>query len=115
MRGRALLQQRGTVTQEIKQRSERLRELAKYRSPGDTVPTAESLASRGRRLEGAGRRPVGDLPRAAALGLAGAVPGGRGRGLLGHRRRIAIGVARHRVGHDVAGLRQDHVRLIAQR
>ena len=29
---------------EIKQRSERLRELAKYRSAGDTVPTAESLA-----------------------------------------------------------------------
>ena len=32
-------------SQEIKQRSERLRELAKYRSDGDTVPTAESLAA----------------------------------------------------------------------
>jgi hypothetical protein len=42
--GRMLLQQRGTLSQEIKQRSERVRELAKYRSAGDTVPTAESLA-----------------------------------------------------------------------
>jgi len=44
VQGRALLQQRGTLQQDIKQRSERLRELAKYRSSGDTVPTAESLA-----------------------------------------------------------------------
>ncbi len=45
LQGRALLQQRGTVQQEIKQRSERVRELAKYRSNADTVPTAESLSS----------------------------------------------------------------------
>jgi len=44
VQGRGLLQQRGTVQQEIKQRSERVRELAKYRAAGDTVPTAESLA-----------------------------------------------------------------------
>jgi hypothetical protein len=43
--GRGLLQQRGTLSQELKQRSERVRELAKYRSAGETVPTAESLAS----------------------------------------------------------------------
>lgn len=43
--GRGLLQQRGTLSQEIKQRSERVRDLAKYRSVGETVPTAESLAS----------------------------------------------------------------------
>jgi hypothetical protein len=43
--GRGLLQQRGTLSQEIKQRSERMRELAKYRGAGETVPTAESLAS----------------------------------------------------------------------
>jgi hypothetical protein len=43
--GRGLLQQRGTLQQEIKQRSEFVRELAKYRSSGDTVPTAESLAA----------------------------------------------------------------------
>ena len=43
--GRGLLQARGTVQQEIKQRSERVRELAKYRSNDDTVPTAESLAT----------------------------------------------------------------------
>ncbi|HEX2788917.1 MAG TPA: hypothetical protein VHN17_00660 [Steroidobacteraceae bacterium] len=43
--GRGLLQQRGTLSQEIKQRSERVRELAKYRSAGETVPTAESLAA----------------------------------------------------------------------
>src|SRR6202161_4556685 len=44
VQGRGLLQQRGTLSQEIKQRSERVRELAKYRSAGETVPTAESLA-----------------------------------------------------------------------
>lgn len=42
-RGRTLLQQRGTLSQEIKQRSGRLRELAKYRSAAETAPTAESL------------------------------------------------------------------------
>lgn len=45
VQGRGLLQQRGTLQQEIKQRSERVRELAKYRSSTDTVPTAESLAA----------------------------------------------------------------------
>ncbi len=44
-RGRALLQQRGTLSQAIKQRSERLRELAKYRSAAETAPTAESLGA----------------------------------------------------------------------
>jgi hypothetical protein len=44
VQGRGLLQQRATP-QDIKQRSERIRELAKYRSAGDTVPTAESLAN----------------------------------------------------------------------
>jgi hypothetical protein len=45
LQGRGLVQQRGTLQQEIKQRSDRLRELAKYRSNTDTVPTAESLAT----------------------------------------------------------------------
>jgi hypothetical protein len=45
VRGRALLQQKAAVTQEVKQRAERLRELAKYRNPDDTVPTADSLSS----------------------------------------------------------------------
>jgi hypothetical protein len=45
VRGRGLLQQRGTLPLEIKQRSERLRELAKYRSAAETAPTAESLSS----------------------------------------------------------------------
>jgi len=45
MQGRGLLQQRGTLQQEIKQRSERVRELAKFRSSADTVPTSESLAA----------------------------------------------------------------------
>lgn len=44
-RARTLLQQRGSLSQEIKQHSERLREMAKYRGAADTVPTAESLAS----------------------------------------------------------------------
>ncbi|MGH8257366.1 MAG: hypothetical protein ACRET0_14265, partial [Steroidobacteraceae bacterium] len=42
---RGLLQIRASLTPEIKQRSERLRELAKYRGAADTVPTAESLTS----------------------------------------------------------------------
>jgi hypothetical protein len=29
----------------VKQRTERLRELAKYRGPADTVPTADSLSA----------------------------------------------------------------------
>jgi hypothetical protein len=40
-----LLQIRASLTPEIKLRSERLRELAKYRGAADTVPTAESLTS----------------------------------------------------------------------
>jgi len=43
--GRLLLQQRANATQQTKQRSDRLRELAKYRSAADTVPTAESLSA----------------------------------------------------------------------
>jgi len=42
---RGLLQSRGRLQAEVKQRTERLRELAKYRSGGDTVPTAESLVT----------------------------------------------------------------------
>jgi hypothetical protein len=45
VRGRGLLQQKNSVTAEVKQRSERLRDLAKYRNPDDTVPTADSLSS----------------------------------------------------------------------
>ena len=44
-RGRALLQQRTSLPQEIKQCLEGLRELAKYRNPAETAPTAESLAA----------------------------------------------------------------------
>jgi hypothetical protein len=42
---RGLLQSRGGLQAEVKQRTERLRELAKYRSSADTVPTAESLTA----------------------------------------------------------------------
>jgi hypothetical protein len=42
-RARGLLQQRLNLSQEIKQRSDRLQELAKFRSDEDTVPVAESL------------------------------------------------------------------------
>jgi hypothetical protein len=45
VRGRGLLQQKNSVGQELKQRAERLRELAKYRKSDDTVPTADSLSS----------------------------------------------------------------------
>jgi hypothetical protein len=45
VRGRGLLQQKTSVTAEVKQRAERLRELAKYRKSDDTVPTGDSLSS----------------------------------------------------------------------
>ena len=45
VRGRGLLQQKGSVTAEVKQRVERFRDLAKYRKQDDTVPTADSLSS----------------------------------------------------------------------
>ncbi len=44
-RARGLLQQRGNLSQEIKQRSDRLQELARYRNDADTVPVAESLTA----------------------------------------------------------------------
>ncbi|HEY6452913.1 MAG TPA: hypothetical protein VIX87_09990 [Steroidobacteraceae bacterium] len=44
-RARGLLQQRGPLSQEVKQRSDRLRDLAKYRNDSDTVPVAESLSA----------------------------------------------------------------------
>lgn len=43
VQARAALQVRNNLMPEIKQRSERLRELAKYRAATDTVPTADSL------------------------------------------------------------------------
>jgi hypothetical protein len=45
VRGRELLQKKDALSAEVKQCTERLRELAKYRKVEDTVPTAESLAS----------------------------------------------------------------------
>lgn len=42
---RSVLQGRNALQAEVKLRSDRLRELGKYRSGADTVPTAESLAS----------------------------------------------------------------------
>ena len=61
--------------QEIKQRSERLRGLAKYRSISDTVPAAESLSAT---VDGS--KVLGDddlweiYPRAAALSAASPSP-----------------------------------------
>ena len=42
---RVLVQGRERLQSDIKQRSERLRELARYRNAADTVPTAESLSA----------------------------------------------------------------------
>ena len=42
---RALLQSRGGLQAEVKHRTDRLRELTKYRANADTVPTAESLSA----------------------------------------------------------------------
>lgn len=56
-RARRILRERTNVAREVKERSERLRELARYRHPADTAPAAESLAfGEGDVLAG---RPVG--------------------------------------------------------
>jgi hypothetical protein len=39
-----LIQGRGNIAQEITSRTERLKQVARYRGPTDTSPTAESLA-----------------------------------------------------------------------
>ena len=39
-----LLRGRASLTQEVRQRSERLKQVARYRAPTDAAPTAESLA-----------------------------------------------------------------------
>jgi hypothetical protein len=44
-RARGLLQQRANLSQEIKQRSDQLQGLAKYRNDSDTVPVADSLSA----------------------------------------------------------------------
>jgi hypothetical protein len=43
-RAQALIQSRSNIAQEIRSRTERLKQLARYRGPNDTSPTAESLA-----------------------------------------------------------------------
>lgn len=42
-RAKVVLQQRGTLSQDIRVRVDRLRQLAKYRHPSDTVPTVDSV------------------------------------------------------------------------
>ena len=50
-----LLRGRANLSQEVKQRSERLKQVARYRAPTEAAPTAESLAfSEGDALTGAG-------------------------------------------------------------
>jgi hypothetical protein len=43
-RARALVQSKANIAQEVKARSERLKQVARYRGPADTSPTADSLA-----------------------------------------------------------------------
>lgn len=43
-RARALIQARTNIAQEVKTRSERLKQIARYRGPNDTCPTPESIA-----------------------------------------------------------------------
>jgi hypothetical protein len=43
-RGQALIQGRASIAQEIKSRTERLKQVARYRGTADTSPTADSLA-----------------------------------------------------------------------
>jgi hypothetical protein len=52
-RGLIIIQNRTNIAQEVKVRAERLKQIARYRNPTDTVPTAESVAfSEGDVLEG---------------------------------------------------------------
>jgi hypothetical protein len=43
-RARAMIQARTNIAQEVKVRSERLKQIARYRGPNDTSPTPESIA-----------------------------------------------------------------------
>lgn len=43
-RAEDLLRSRTHLTQEVKQRSDRLKQVARYRAPTDAAPTPESLA-----------------------------------------------------------------------
>ena len=43
-RAQGLIQARSNITQEIKSRTERLKQVARYRGAADTSPTLESLA-----------------------------------------------------------------------
>jgi hypothetical protein len=52
-RALGVIQNRANIAQEVKTRAERLKQVARYRNPTDTVPTAESIAfSEGDVLEG---------------------------------------------------------------
>jgi len=54
-RARTLIQARNNIAQEIKARSDRLKQIARYRGPADTSPMPDSLAfSEGDVLEGGG-------------------------------------------------------------
>ena len=67
-RGSARIQSRTNVTQEVKERCERLRKIARFRSAGDTVPTSESIAfAEGDALAtGASGASAGKLPNVLA-------------------------------------------------
>ncbi|HKZ72886.1 MAG TPA: hypothetical protein VJ011_02410 [Steroidobacteraceae bacterium] len=67
-RGRTLLHDRANIAQEIRARTERLRQSGRYRAPADTVPTAESLAfSEGDALSGhAGGAAAARMPNVLA-------------------------------------------------
>lgn len=43
LRAKAVLQHRGQLSQELRVRTDRLRQLARYRNPADTMPTVDSI------------------------------------------------------------------------
>jgi hypothetical protein len=43
-RGRAVLSAKGSIAQDVKRRSERLKSIARYRNGADTAPAAESVS-----------------------------------------------------------------------
>jgi hypothetical protein len=67
-RASSLIQSRTNIANEVKERGERLRRIARFRNTGDTVPTSESLAfSEGEAVaQPAGAASVAKLPNVLA-------------------------------------------------
>lgn len=66
-RGLETMRARGNLAQEVKQRTDRLKQVARYRNPADTTPTPESMAfSEGDLLAGARQGAGASMPNVLA-------------------------------------------------